>query len=169
MDDKDFNVELKPLPKAVPKDQGFDIAFLRNRQNNRRAFVASLSWSIIMMIIFSILISNFSANAYLIVGLILSVSGVFVSAIRISLGCLGLQPTVMVFVRSIFFFGEIFIGVSAVFLLIQNMSGAVAVILLFVVFVLFVLYETQRKFGGDFINTDSISVFNTNLPDDSSA
>ena len=174
MNEQEFNIEVKPLPKAVPKDQGFEITFLRNRMNNRRAFLASFVGFIVMIIVFSVLISSYSANAYLIIGLILSVSGVFVSSIRISLGCLGLQSSVLSFVRSMFFFGEIFIGVSAIFLFIQNMSAAVGVCLLFVCFVVFVVYDfTAFQFSTEhllghysvLVTTELLNVSSSSTPE----
>ena len=169
-DDHSFKVNPKPGPSSssplsFSQQQEFSIPFLNVKRTNRIAFYISLISFLSLTIIFAVLAGQYSANAYIIVGIIVSVIGMFVSMIRISISVLGFVPSTTKFLRTMIFLWECYFGITAILLFIQNISVVGIVVVLFFTMSLITVIQIQMRYGKEFSVTAK-QIFGNDIEDD---
>jgi hypothetical protein len=142
-----------PLKFKCEKDpqEEFTIDFLNNKRQNRNAFYVSLLTFLSLVIAFAVFV-KYSANTYTIIGLIISVIGVFVSMIRISLSELGLAHSTTRFLRTIVFLWECYLGITAFLLFVQNIIVVGMIVVMAVTVIAITWYKVQVRYGKEVVS-----------------
>jgi hypothetical protein len=104
-----------------------------------------------LVIAFAVFV-KYSANTYTIIGLIISVIGVFVSMIRISLSELGLAHSTTRFLRTIVFLWECYLGITAFLLFVQNIIVVGMIVVMAVTVIAITWYKVQVRYGKEVVS-----------------
>jgi len=152
-DNIDLTFKVKTDIPQYHQQQDFTIPFLNVKKTNRTAFYISFLTFTCLTIAFSVLAGQYSANAYIITGIIISAIGTVVSMIRISLSALGFVPSTTKFLRVIVFLWECYFGITTFLLFVQNIIVVGMIVVMAIVMIAMTWFQIQVRYGKEFMQS----------------